>query len=250
MPSPAWIGASSGYVGLSGQLNQLLGSHSSVFTYGGSALQASGGTGSAVYLSTETDYLAQEFTTGASQTVIGSVSLQISAVGGSPITATISPLTVELYASTFGVPTGSPLAVATVTETYVYSQPFWCSIPLAVSGLTASTQYQLVVSPVGTSSAYYAWQQSNSLFGASTSPDNATWTAESYGLMYEVYDSSGTTGNATYLVDDGGARFVQFTYNANGTPATITEYTQTQNGAGISQTRSLTYSGNQLIGIA
>lgn len=250
MASPNWIGASPAYVGLSGQVNQFLGSHSSVISYGGNAIQASGGTGTGLYGSTDGLYLAQEFTTGASQTVIGSVSLQLSTVGGSPVTATIAPLVISLYASLFGVPTGSPLAAATVTEQYVYSSPFWLSLPLAASGLTASTQYQLVVSAVGSASAYYAWQQSNTLFGASTAPDNVTWTAEGYGYMYEVFDNSGTTGNATLLTDDNGARFVQFAYNANNQPTSITEYTQTQNGAGITQTRTLTYSGTQLTGIS
>lgn len=250
MPSPNWIGASPAYTGLSGQVNQFLGSHTSVFTYAGSAVQASGGTGSGVYDSTDGLYLAQEFTTGASQTVIGSVSLQLSTVGGSPVTATISPLTVELYASSFGVPTGSPLATATVTEQYVYSAPFWLSLPLAVSGLAASTEYQLVVSAAGSATAYYVWQRSNTLFGASTAPDDATWTAQSYGYMYQIYDNSGTTGNATAITDDGGARFVQFTYNANDQPTSITEYTQTQNGAGITQTRTLAYSGTYVTGIS
>jgi hypothetical protein len=250
MASPNWLGASSGYVGLSGAVNQLLGSHESVYLYSGGVLQSSATTGSAVYTSTDSLYLAQEFTTGADQTGISTVGLQISTVGGSPVSPAITPLVVTLYASQFGVPIGSALATATVLEETVYSSPFWVSVPLPVGGLTASTQYQLVVSAAGTSSSYYVWQQSNQLFGASTAPDDATWTGQSYGFMFQVYDDTGTTGNALVVTDDGGMRTVTFTYNANEQPATITEFTQTQNGVGITQTRTLTYSGYQLIGIA
>ena len=184
MGSPNWLGASPAYVGLAGQVNQFLGSHAAAFLYSGGALQASSTVGTGVYTSTDALYLAQEFTTGVSQTGISAVSLQISTVGGSPVSGTITPLAVTLYASSFGEPTGSPLAAASVPEQTVYSSPFWVPVPLPVGGLTASTQYQLVVSAAGTSSAYYVWQRSNQLFGASTAPDDATWTAQSYGCSY------------------------------------------------------------------
>lgn len=250
MGSPNWLGASPGFVGLSGQINQFLGSHASVFGYSGSVLQASGGSGAATYLSTDGVYYAQEFTTGASQTAVGSVALQLSTVGGSPITETISPITVGLYASSFGVPTGSPLAQATLVEEYVYTSPFWVSVPLAATGLTASTPYQIVTTPAGTGTAYYVWQQTAALFGASTAPDGVTWTNQAYGFMYQVYDNSGSTGNPILLTDDGGARYTAFTYSSSGQPVTITEYTQTQNGLGLLQTRTITYSGNYVTGMS
>jgi hypothetical protein len=242
--SPSWLGASAGHIGYAGAVNQFLGSHASVFTYAGSAVQASGGNGSGFYDPTDGLYLAQEFTTGPSQTVIGAVLLQISTVGGSPITQTITPLTVSLYA------TGSALATTTLTEEFIYTSPFWVSVPLAVSGLVASTPYQLVVSAAGTATAYYVWQRSVTLFGASTAPDGVTWTGQNYGYMFQVFDNSGTTGNPMTLTDDSGARVVSFTYNAAGQPLTITESTQTQDGLGLTQTRTLTYSGNYVTGIS
>jgi hypothetical protein len=250
MAAPVWLGASPGFVGYAGAVNQFIGSHASVFGYSGSAIQASDGNGAAVYDSTDALFLAQEFTTGPSQTTIGSVQLQISTVGGSPITTTITPLTVSLYASSFGVPDGSPIATAFVPEQAVYSSPFWLSVPLGLSGVLPSTAYQLVVGAAGTATAYYVWQRSVTLFGASTAPDGSTWTTQAYGYMYRVFDNSGTTGSVQTLTDDSGARVVSFTYNANGQPATITETTQTQNGLGLTQTRTLTYSGTYVTGIS
>lgn len=248
MPTPTWLGASAGYGALSGQVNQNLTTHNSVWTYSGSAVTASATTGTAVYTSTDGLYLAQSFTTGASQTGIGQVWIQLSVVGGSPLTATVTPLVVSLYASASGQPTGSALASATVVEQDVYIGPYWLSVPL-VASVTPSTVYQLVVSPAGTATAYYAWQQSNQPSGAFTAPDGMTWTNQAFGYMYQVYDDSGTTGPLLSMVDDDGARYLQLTY-ASGILSTLTEYAQTQNGTGITQVRTLTYSGAQLIGIA
>lgn len=248
MPTPVWLGASAGYTAYSGQVNQNLVTHNSVWTYSGSAVAAEQTTGSATFITSASQYLAQSFTTGAAQTTIGAVWLQISTVGGSPITATITPLVVGLYASAGGLPTGAPIALATLTEPDVYAAPFWVPIPL-VATVTPLTVYQIVVLPAGTTSAYYAWQQSNQPAGATTAPDGVTWTQQAYGFMYQVYDNTGTTGPVLSMIDDGGERYVQFTYTTGALPATLTEYVQTQNGAGQTQTRTFTYSNGQLIGV-
>lgn len=248
MPTPVWLGASAGYTALSGQVNQNLVIHNSVWTYSGSVLAAAQTTGKATYITSASQYLAQSFTTGATQTTIGAVGLQISTVGGSPITATIAPLVVGLYASAGGLPTGAPIATATIVEQSVYAAPFWVPVPL-VATVTPLTVYQLVVSPAGSATAYYAWQESNQPAGATTAPDGVTWTQQSYGFMYQVYDNTGTTGPVLSMIDDGGARYIQFTYGAGGMPTALTEYVQTQNGVGQTQTRVLTYSNGQLIGV-
>jgi hypothetical protein len=247
MTAPTWLGASAGYTALSGQVNQNLLTHNSVWSYSGSLVTTSAVTGTAVYTSTDALYLAQTFTTGASQTGIGQVWLQLSAVGGSPITATITPLVVSLYLAQFGLPTGSPIASATVVEQDVYTGPFWLSVPL-VASVSPTTSYYLVVSPAGTATAYYVWQQSNRPSGALTAPDGTTWTSQSFGYMYQIFDNSGTTGPLTSMVDDDGARYLQLTYTSGQLTGT-TEYVQTQNGVGLTQTRTFTYSGNQLIGV-
>jgi len=247
--TPLWQGATVGQPPLAGHVNQLLVGHTSTWVYSGSALQDSQATGTAVYATTASQYLAQTFLTGAAQTTVGLVNLQVSTVGGSPITATITPLTVSLYASSSGFPTGAPLATTQLAEQAVYSAPFWLPVTLNATGLTPSTVYQLVVSPAGTGTAYYAWQHSNQSGNASTSPDGVTWTAQTYGLMYRVYDLSGVTGPPLYLIDDSGARVTSLTYDTLGHLITVTEQTDTQGGGSFFSTRTLTYSGDTLTGV-
>lgn len=250
MSAPAWLAASTGAAGLPGQVNQFLLTHESAWTYAGSSLQAQEAIGSTVYSSTNGLYLAQLFTTGASQTTVGIVNLQISTVGGSPVTATITPLTVLMYATSFGVPTGSPLATAMITEQVVYSSPFWVPVTLNAIELTPSTEYALVVEAAGTSSAYYAWQQSNQVIGALTAPDGTTWSSQGYGLMYQVNDASGASWPPLYLTDDGGARLTTFTYNASGQLTGIAEQVQSQTGTDFLSSRTVTYSNTVPIGVA
>jgi YD repeat-containing protein len=245
-----WLAASAGYKPQPGQINQLLAAHTSSWIYTGNSVQASEEIGSGVYVSTASQYLAQSFVTGAAQTTIGVVYLQISAVGGSAVSATISPLTVALYASIAGLPTGAPLATGTLAEVSVYLGAFWLPVPLAASGLTPSTVYQLVVSPAGSSASYFAWQQSNQTSGASTSQSGTTWTGQAYGFMYQIHDLTGTTWPPAFLVDDGGARTTAFTYNAAGQLATITEQVVSQSGAVQYSQRALTYSNGLLAGVA
>ncbi len=250
MSTPAWLGATAGASGpgLAAQVNQFLGTHASVWRYTGSTLVSAQATGAAVYETTASQYWAQAITTGSSQTVIGQLGLQVSTVGGSPTSATIAPLQVSLYADSSG-PTGAALAGVTLAETYVYSAPFWLPVPLSVTGLTPSTRYWVVTAPVGNSSAYYVWQHSNQSTGALVSSDAVTWSNEAFGLMYQVYDASGT-GQITSFTDDDGARVTVLTYDASNRVSTITEYTTAQGGALLTSTRTLTYSGAYLTGVS
>jgi len=244
-----WLAASAGSAANAGQVNQFLGTHTSTWLYAGVS-RASQSTGSGVYSSTTGQYLAQSFTTGSSQTTVGAVYLQVSTVGGSPVTASIAPLALSLYASSAGAPAGTALGSVALNEQYVYSSSFWVQFPLAVTGLSPGTTYQLVLSPVGTASAYYAWQHSNQTSGASVSTDASTWNAQTYGLMYQVYDQ-GTSGQVQYLYEDSGARWTHLTYDAFGRVATITEYTTAQNPASPFQsTRTLSYTNGSLTGVS
>ena len=248
MSAPAYLAATAGYRSLPGQVNQFLAAHGATWVYAG-AQRAAQTTGTGVYASTAGQYLAQQFTTAAGQSAIGQVWLQLSTVGGSPLTATIPPLTVALYASSAGAPTGSALASATLAEQYVYSAPFWLPVPLAATGLTASTVYQLVASPAGSGAAYYAWQHSNQASGASTSTNATTWSAQTYGLLFQVFDQS-PGGQVQFITEDGGARIVQFTYNTQALPSQIVEQTIAQDGSVLYSTRALTYTGGALSGVA
>jgi len=245
--TPAWLAATAGNRALPGQINQLLGAHTSTWLYQG-ALQSEQATGGTGYQSTYNQWLSQTVTTGAAQTAIGVVYLQVATVGGSLTTSVIAPLVVELYASLGGQPTGSVLATATVNDLYVSNAPYWVAIPLNVTGLAASTPYELVIPSVGTATAYYAWHQSNQTSGAATSSGGTAWASQAYGLMYQAWDQS-ATGNLQFLYDDDGARWTQLVYNAAGLVTQINEYTLTQSGGVFYSSRALTYSGGSLIGV-
>lgn len=246
--TPTWLAATAGQRQIAGQVNQFLGSHQAQFLYQG-ALQVSQVTGSGVYSDTLSQWLAQSVTTAVGQTSVGFVQLQVSAIGGSPTLNLIPPLTVSLYASSSGVPTGAPLASTTVSGAYIYSAPFWVTIPLPVSGLTPSTTYQLVTALVGTSGHYYAWQHSNQVSGAATSATGTSWAVAPYGLMYQVYDQS-QVGQLQLIYEDAGARWTQLTYASNGTIAQVAEYTAGQTASGgVQSLRTLTYTNGLLTGV-
>ena len=245
---PTLQAATTGQPGNAGLITQFLAAHNASFTYSGQALISSQATGGGVYQSTQSQWLSQTITTGVSQTAIGSVGLQLSTVGGSPTSALIAPLTVGLYADSGGQPTGSALATATVTCPYVYSSPFWVSVPLSTT-VSSSATYHLVTNLVGTAGHYYVWQQSNQAQGAATAPDGATWTNQTYGLMYEVFDQT-ASGQLLSISEDSGQVITTLTYTALGQIATVTQYAVTQSGSSISSSGSLSYTNGLLTGVS
>lgn len=245
---PTMLAQSSGWPTNAGAVGQFLGAHNAVFLYSGAVVQNSQATGIGVYQSTQSQWLSQTITTGATQTVIGSVAIQLSAVGGSPTLPLISPLSVGLYADVGGVPSGAALASATLSCQYVYGGPFWLLVPFGVT-VTPSTTYHLVVSPVGSSSHFYAWQQSNQLQGAATAPDGVQWSLASYGLMYEVLDST-ATGQLLAISEDNGQLITQLTYTARGQIATVTQHALTQSGSSIVSAGTLSYSNGLFTGVS
>jgi hypothetical protein len=246
--TPTWLAATAGHQGNSGFVNQLLGSHTATFLYQGGVLKSSQGTGTAVFTTTQGQYLDQAFSTVAGQTSVGSVGLQISTVGGSPTLASVPSLVLGIYADSSGVPTGSALASVLVSVQYIYDSSFWVSIPLAVSGLTASTRYHLVTSPVGTSTNYYVWQRSNQVTGTTTSTDGISWTSQSYGLMYQIYDET-SSGLLNMIYEDNGARWSVFSYNSTGQIQTIDQYTVAQGSSYVQSFNTLSYTNGLLTGV-
>jgi len=231
-------------------VNQFIETHQSAWTYTGGVLQSSQTTGTGVYQSTQSQYLSQAFITGSSQTTIGTVSIQVSTVGGSPTTPTITPLVVSLYLSDSGIPTGSALGSVSLTEQLVYASPFFVQVPLNVMALTPNTEYCIVVNQADSATQYYVWQQSNQTAGAATSADNVNWSPQNFGLMYEVFDETGLSGLPITITDDGGSRITNITYNTMGQIATLTEQTIAQDGTFLLSTRTFTYNGNVLIGVS
>lgn len=248
--TPTWLGATAGSPGLAGQVNQVLGDHNSTITYG-ETLASSQTTGIAVYTDTYTNYISQLITTTPTQTSISSVEIQISTVGGSPIINTIPGLSVSIYPSLSGSPTGSPLATVTVTETYVYSASFWVPIPLTLTGLTTGTDYHIVTGIVGDASHFYAWQRSSQTSGAFTSTDALSWFPAAYGMMYKVNEPGGTSTLVRLISEDNSARTTQITYDASNQLSSMIQFTQTQGGSGsFLTTPTLTYTNGLITGVS
>lgn len=238
MAVPPWQSPVVGAQALAGHVNQLLGTHPTTYLYQG-VLQASsaGGTGTA---SSSGTWLAQRFTTGSSQTAVGYLAFA-SAVTGSP-----APWTVSLQADAAGQPSGTALA----SVQYPKELAATVTAALVPSACTASTQMWIVAEAVGDVSDYFTWAKSSAGSGAMTSPDGVTWTAQSYGLRYVVYDQS-TVPPLIGIVEDSGARYTLFGWSGTGEPVLVEEFTsgQTQGGYSVSA-RTLTYSGGMLTGAA
>lgn len=249
---PTWQAATVNSQGNAGHVNQFLGTHKASVLYSG-VVQASQTTGNGVFNSSQNTWLSQTFTTTSTQTTVGSVSLQINAVGGSPTLVLIPPITIGIYATTAGshLPTGAALTSTMVNSNYIYTSSFFVFIPLPVTGLSVSTTYAIVTQPVGTATNYYAWQHSNQTSGAATSPDGVTWTAQSFGFMYKVSDLSVVGNNIQAFFEDSGARTMQFTYNSSGMVTGIIESTNGQTSTTyLRSSRTLSYSNGLLTGAA
>lgn len=248
---PTWLGATSGSLPAAGQINQFLGQHAATILYAG-VLKESQTTNGSTHTSSTGTYMAQSFTTATGQTAIGYVIVPITSATSSG--ASLPPMTLSLYANSASAPTGSPLVSTTITTEYAYLASGGGSAfntpliyPLPITGLTASTEYWLVTAPQNSSTNHYSWQQSNQTSGASTSTNGTTWTAQTYGFQYAVYDQT-ATGLLTATWEDSGARWTAFTYNALAQISTLAEYTVGQTSVGYTQGyRTLTYSNGLLV---
>jgi hypothetical protein len=123
------------------------------------------------------------------------------------------------------------------------------TVLLPAAGLAASTQYWIAAAAQGDTSDHFTWAKSNQSSGAATSPDGVTWTAQSYGLLYKVYDGS-LLPPLTGIYEDGGARTTVYLYSG-GLVAGIKEFTVGQTASGYAASaRALSYSDGQLTGAA
>lgn len=253
MSTPTWSAATAGQPPLAAQVNQLLGSHAVQVLYPGT-LQASNTANGSAHTSGNGIYMAQQVTTGASQTAIGYITAPIGSYTASG--ALLGSTTLALYSSSAGAPTGSALASVTLTTEYSDSvtggtDTVNVTYPLPVTGLTAATTYWLVLAPAGNGTYHYTWRQSTAASGASTSPDGVTWTAQAYGLQYQVYDQAPAGSAPLGTWQDSGARWTATTYTATGEIATYAEYTAGQTAASYLQSyRVAAYSNGILSGVS
>lgn len=248
MTTPAWNGATSGQQPLAGQINQFLGAHSSALVYSGAVVQSSRTTVGSGSVASNGLWIAQQFTTGASQTAIGRVDIDLQPTGVTG--AQLSPAVIGIYANSGGAPSGSALVSTLVPAEYFPMFGAYTYVPMPVSGLTANTVYWLVVQAAGNATYYYPWLKSNQTSGASTSPDGVTWTAQSYGLLYKVYDDT-AAGSVLFTWEDSGARWTYTPSNAQGTPSTLSEYTAAQAaGDYVFSSRNFAYTNGLLTSVS
>lgn len=247
---PSWLGATTGQQPAAGQINQFLGTHNAQYLYAATQT-ASQTTNAGATTSTNNLWLAQSFSTAGGQTAIGYVIVPVTTTTASG--ANLSTTTLSLYANTAGAPSGAALVSTTLTAEYANLASGGTATsrliyPLPVTGLTASTTYWLVLHSTA-STGSYTWERSTQVSGASTSPTGVTWTAQGYGFIYQVFDQT-VSGLLTSVWEDSGARWTARTYNANGTIASLAEYTAAQGSGYVQGYRALSYSGTLLKGAA
>lgn len=244
---PAWLGATAAQAPQAAQVNQFLGTHNSQYLY--AAAQTAGQTtNGAASTSSNSLWLAQSFSTAVGQTAIGYVIVPVTTTTTSG--ASLAPTTLSLYASSGGAPSGSALVSTTLTAEYANIASGGTSTnrviyPLPVTGLTASTTYWLVLHSTASSGAF-TWFRSNQTSGASTSPTGATWTGQTYGFVFQVFDQT-ASGAVTCTWEDSGVRWTASTYGTTGLLVTYSEYTLAQGtNSYVQSARTLAYSSGLL----
>ena len=235
MPTTTWLAATTGQPPLAQQINQLLVTHPATYLYT-ATIQSSVTTNGATTTGTNNLWLAESFTTTASQTAIGYILAPISTT--TTTGTSLAPTTLSLYANSAGAPSGAALVSVTITAEYAFmatsgNTNLSVVFPLPITGLTPSTTYWLVLHST-TSTGQFTWFRSASASGASTSPNGTTWTAQAYGLRYRVFDQS-TVAPLIAVWEDNGVRWESFQYVANTELLALSQYTSGQTTPGYNQ---------------
>lgn len=245
--TPTWQAATAGQLPKADHVNQFLGTHTVQLIYHGNVHdeQIVDG-GSAVGTGT---YLAQSFTTGVSQTDIGRIVLQF-AISSGGVPTNVPPSSFSIQGDSGGQPDGTPLVTVNFSPEYIFNGPALITFPTPITGLSSSTTYWIVTPTAINGSYQYAWEKSDQVSGASTSSDGITWTPQSYGFVYEIFDQT-VRLELNCLWEDNGARWTWFNYTSLGRFDVIAEYTSGQTSTGYSQSyRTFTYSNDQLAQIS
>jgi hypothetical protein len=240
MAVPAWQAPTAGEVALAGHVNQLLAAHAVSYVWTG-AVQAQQATPGSGAVRSDGLWLAQSFTAGASQAAAGYVVVTIGSAG-SP-----DPWAVSLQADSAGQPSGTALVTTLVPVEFAQASSVAVAVMLPVTGIVPSAAYWVVAQAQGDVADYFTWSKSNQVSGASTSPDGVTWTPQSYGLLYQEYDTSAVPPLAGTW-EDSGARWTALDYSGSEV-VNLYEFTQGQTAAGYTASlRSLQYASGLLTG--
>lgn len=232
-----WLGATSGQPPLASQVNAPIGIHATQYVYAGATIASQQTAGSGT-TSSNGLWIAQSFTMGVGQTSISRIKMGLatSATSGSQLGA----MTIGIYANSGGAPTGAALLTIKATAEYVHPAPALTMFPMPLTGLSASTTYWIVSQPAGNVSFSYLWSKSNQTSGTSTSTNGTSWTAQTYGSIFQVFDQT-AVGNLEYMWADSGARWDLLYYGSPAEVSSLAQYTTSQNGGYQQGYRAFSY---------
>jgi hypothetical protein len=244
MATPAWLGATTGSAPSASQVNQLLGTHASSIVYTGTERDNQSTTGVGAVNSNGL-WIAQSFTAGA--TYATGRAVMTFAVTGTP-----NQWVISIQGNTGGAPSGTIVSASAVAfpDDFATGSATALSVPLTGASLVSGTTYWLVANAVGDVSNFFSWSKSNQVSGASTSTNGTAWTAQAYGLLFQVWDNT-VVQPPVHTYEDSAARWTTFAWTAGNQPSKLSEYTVAQAANDyVASTRSFTYSGTSLTTIA
>ena len=200
MSNPTWRAPASGDTYKAGDITQNLFSHPATFIYQGT-FNVTGAASSSGTLNTNTgsaaQYIDQPFTTAVGQTTVTRIEMNFQANG------TGADTTIGIYADSGGNPTGTALAQINFPSDFEPGSNTTISVPINVSGLTASTLYHIVIAGTASTSNFLKLQDgTTSGSAAQTSPTGVggTWTTAGKTLLFTVY--AGVNGVIRHTMED------------------------------------------------
>lgn len=247
----SFLAATTGQPPLAQHINQFLTTHPTQFIYTG-AQQQFNTTAGATSTGTNNLWLAQKWNTQVAQTTLGYVAIALSTTVTSG--SVLPPTTVSIYTDNAGVP-GTSLFSITVTAEYANlatggTPTNTLIVPCPLTGLAAATNYWIVVTASTSAGGQYTWFRTTAGLGASTSPNGSTWTAQSYGFIFTIFDKT-MAAPLVAVLEDGTQRWQVFRYNTNLEVSNRAEYTGGQTASGYNQGwRTLAYTNGLLQGVS
>ena len=250
----SFLAATTGQPPLAQHINQLLTTHPTQFIYTGTQQQFNT-TAAAATTGTNNLWLAQQWNTQVAQTTLGYVVVALSTTVTSG--AVLPPTNVSIYTDNAGAP-GTAILTVQLTAEYANLGTGGVNtntivIPFPLTGLTAATNYWIVVQATASAGGQFTWFRTTAVSGASTSTNGTTWTAQGYGFIFTIFDQViPTLGAKNPLVavwEDNGQRWQVVRYNSLFEVINRAEFTTGQTSSGYNQGyRSLTYSNGLLQG--
>ena len=228
-----------------GDITQFLGTHGCALLYQGTS-QVSYTVGATGYLNTNTgaaaQWIDQPFTTAGGQTTISRIELNVYTV--------TSDTTIEIRTDNAGVPSNVTLFSITLPLEFGGVNG-WVSIPINLSGLSASTKYHIVMDGTAVNGSQYSWYRAATSVNQANVSASGTggWSGASVTCLFNVF--SGVNGVLRNTYEDSGARWTTIDYTnsaaaGNTTPVHIGEYTT----GSLRSWRTCTFTNGQLTSVA